>query len=312
MSAFWECAPKVVEWFGYKLHLLVDVKSEVPLADRVTDTKVGDNELIPELVEQAKANLPPGRMKTLAYDKAADDEKVHECLPQEGIKPLIQNRARWREEPQRPLPAKGGRRYPLQVVHDEAGTVYCYDTASDPPVRHKMAYIGYGKDREELKYRCPALHQGWACPSAAKCNDGKAYGLSVRVPCALDLRRFPPVPRATLLFERLYKGRTAVERVNARLKIFWGADDGNLTGARRSHGYVGVVLLVCVAFAHLLARAPRREGSLGQTRLSPIALALREVALDGQAKPEAPGQAPEAAPAQGPPQPDKPTPPNSS
>ena len=55
------------------------------------------------------------------------------------------------------------------------------------------------------------------------CNAGKTYGLTVRVPRETDLRRFPAVPRATKKFERLYKGRTAVERVNARLKISWGA-----------------------------------------------------------------------------------------
>ena len=35
--------------------------------------------------------------------------------------------------------------------------------------------------------------------------------------------------------------RTAVERVNARLKVFWGVDDGNLTGSRRFVAQVGVV-----------------------------------------------------------------------
>ena len=80
---------RVVEWLGYKWHLLVDVKHEVPLAYRVTDTKAGDNELVGALVEQAQANLPEGRIRTLAYDKAADDGKVHEALHDQGIKPLI-------------------------------------------------------------------------------------------------------------------------------------------------------------------------------------------------------------------------------
>jgi hypothetical protein len=264
---------QVYEWFGYKLHLLVDVKHEVALAYHVTDTKAGDNERVPALVEQATANLPAGRIETLAYDKAADDEKVHECLHGHGIKPLIHNRALWKEEPERPLP---GGRWPLQLVHDEAGTVFCYDTVSDPPVKHKMAYVGYEEDRGTVRYRCPARHEGWACPSDGRCNAGRDWGLTARLSCALDLRRFPPIPRATKEFERLYKGRTAVERVNARLKIFWGADDGNVTGARRFHGFVGAVMVVHLVFATLLAQAPRWEGRLGQTRLGPVAEALRQ------------------------------------
>jgi len=266
---------KVYEWFGYKLHLLVCVKHEVALAYDITDTKAGDNERVAALVGQARANLPAGRLKTLAYDKAADDEKVHQALHGAGIKPLIQNRALWQGEPERPLP---GGRYPLHLVHDEAGTVFCSDTVSDPPVRHKMAYVGYDGERGTVKYRCPARHEGWDCPSDGRCNAGKGYGLAVRIPCELDLRRFPPVPRATQAFERLYKGRTAVERVNGRLKIFWGADDGNITGARRFHAFVGAVMVVHLAFAALLAQAPRWEGRLGQTRLGPIAEALREPA----------------------------------
>ena len=73
----------------------------------------------------------------------------------------------------------------------------------------------------------------------------------------------------------MYKGRTAVERVNARLKVFWGVDDGNLTGSRRFFARVGVALAVHAAFATLLASAPRREGTLGKIGLNPIAEALK-------------------------------------
>ena len=263
----------VVEWFGYKLHLLVDVKHEVALAYHITDTKAGDNERIPELVEQAKKNLPDGRIKTLAYDKAADDGAVHEFLHDEKIAPVIENRNFQLEEPEKVL----GGRTPLNIVHDQAGTVFCYDRVSDTPVRHPMAYIGHEAERGTLKYRCPARHHGFDCPSDATCNSEREYGLTVRVKQEIDLRRFPSIPRATKQFERLYAGRTAVERVNGRLKIFWGIDDGQVYGARRFHGHVGAVMVVHLAFATLLAQTERREGSYGNMKLSPIAKALREL-----------------------------------
>jgi DDE family transposase/transposase-like protein DUF772 len=277
---------KVVEWFGFKLHLLVDVKHEVVLAYHITDPKAGDGETLPVILEGAQANLPAERIKTLAYDKAADSEDVHELLSIAGITPLIQMRGLWKTEPERMLPGQSGS---SNVVHDELGTIYCYDKISEPPVRHQMAYIGHEPQRGTLKYRCPAKHEDWECPMSKVCNAGKAYGKTVRVDRALDLRRFPALPRATKKFERMYKGRTAVERANARLKLFWGVDDGNLRGSRRFVAQVGVVLAVHVVFATLLATAPRREGTLGKLRLGPIAEALQAKAKAEEMEPAVAG-----------------------
>jgi len=288
---------KVIEWFGYKLHLVVDVPNEVALAYRVTAPSAGDNEVLPETLKEALENLrseepaapppdapqPPARgpkgtqrpapcrIETLAFDMAADDEAVHELLGLRGIKAVIENRSLWKSEFERMLPGHDGR---SNVVYDEAGTLYCYDKASDPPVRHRMAYIGHEPSRGTVKYRCPAMHGQWACPSHERCNAGKKYGKTVRVKCELDLRRFPPIPRATKQFERLYKGRTAVERVNGRLKVFWGADDGNVTGPERFHAHIAVVMLVHIGLATLLARASGRKGTLGTMRLTTVAEAL--------------------------------------
>jgi hypothetical protein len=230
---------------------------------------------IEALVEQAQENLPEERIETLAYDKAADDGKVHEMLHEHEIKPLIQNRSCWPKDGEQEKVIGG--RIPLHVVHDEAGTVYCYDTQSTPPVRRAMSYAGHEKDRETLKYRCPAKVEGFTCRSEEKCNGGKPYGMTVRVPQEIDLRRFPSIPRSAKQFERLSKGRTGMERVNARLKIFWGLDDGNVVGSRRFCSHVSAVPIVHLAFATVLAKAQRHEGSFGALKLSPIAKRLREL-----------------------------------
>jgi hypothetical protein len=148
---------EVLEWFGYKLHFLVDVKHEVSLSYEITDTKAGDGETLPTIYAQAKANLPAGRIKTLRYDKAADTNAVHELLSAEGVKPVIQIRKLWKEDPERMLPGHDGN---SNIVYDEAGTLYCYDRVSEPMVRHPMSYIGHEPERETLKYRCPAKHEG--------------------------------------------------------------------------------------------------------------------------------------------------------
>ena len=242
------------------------------LAYHVTPASQADNLHVGELVQQARGSLPEERIESLAYDKACDDTAVHEALAGHGIRPIIQQRSMWEDKESRVLEGAGIG----NVVYDEAGTVYCYDTLSEPPVCHRMAYIGHERSRATLKYRCPAEHESWRCPSSKRCNKAKRYGMTVRVKQELDLRRFPALPRATKKFERLYKGRTAVERVNARLKVFWGVDDGNVAGGASFLANVGVVMLVHITLATLLAKAPRREPGqrLGQTRLSPVAKAL--------------------------------------
>ena len=67
-----------------------------------------------------------------------------------------------------------------------------------------------------------------------------------------------------------------MERVNARLKIFWGLDDGNVVGSRRFHAHVGAVMVVHLAFATVLAASQRYEGTFGTMTLSPIAANLRK------------------------------------
>lgn len=271
---------KVFEWFGYKLHLIVDVKHEVALAWEITTATGSDARTLPKTLQQAQANLPEERIETLAFDKAADDHQTHKLLDGAGIKPVIEIRSLWKEEPLRLLPGHDGN---TNIVYDEKGTLYCYDRTSNPIVLHQMAYNGYEEARGTLKYRCPARHEGWSCPHDAVCNAGKDYGRTVRVKCEIDLRRFPPIPRATKKFERVYDGRTAVERVNGRLKVFWGADDGNISGARRFRAFVGVVMIVHAGFATLLAKAPRK-GTLGKLHLGPVQQAL---AAAGRAAPQA-------------------------
>ena len=68
---------KTVEWFGYKLHLLVDAKHEVVVAYQVTTANAADCKSLPDLIAQGQANLPAERIETLAYDKAADDNESH-------------------------------------------------------------------------------------------------------------------------------------------------------------------------------------------------------------------------------------------
>src|SRR5699024_12218811 len=47
-----------ITWFGYKVHLAVDTKSELPIALEVTPAHVNDGDLGPALMENAARSVP--------------------------------------------------------------------------------------------------------------------------------------------------------------------------------------------------------------------------------------------------------------
>jgi len=98
---------EVYQWFGYKFHLIVDVKHEVVIAYDVTTANQAEHTVMNDLVEQAVKNLHNNkqfgkqgkvinkRIKTLSYDKAADSADIHEFLNNHSIKPVIEVRNMW-------------------------------------------------------------------------------------------------------------------------------------------------------------------------------------------------------------------------
>ncbi len=50
---------KMIEWYGYKLHLVVDVKNEVVLSYEITDTKAGDGETLPSILSRRRRRTCP-------------------------------------------------------------------------------------------------------------------------------------------------------------------------------------------------------------------------------------------------------------
>ena len=76
-------------------------------------------------------------------------------------------------------------------------------------------------------------------------------------------------PVASKQFDRLYDGRTAVERVNGRLKGPWGLDGLRRRGLRRVSVWAMLALLCLNAFALTMAQ----EGRLADVRKTVYSLA---------------------------------------
>jgi hypothetical protein len=97
-GTLWE---KVVKWFGYKIHLLVDTKYEMPIGYRVTRASVSDMTQLLPLVEglKEKHRQIHRDVDTGAGDKGYDsEENCRRLYDEHGIKPVIDIRRMWRDK----------------------------------------------------------------------------------------------------------------------------------------------------------------------------------------------------------------------
>lgn len=89
------------------------------------------------------------------------------------------------------------------------------------------------EDRKEhgtLKKLCPAKHYGIECKYMDKCQVKQG----IRIDITQDQRVFCPIDRASYKWERAYKKRTTVERVNGRLDESFGFEKNYIRGIKKN------------------------------------------------------------------------------
>ena len=247
----WE---KLKSWFGYKVHLIVDADYELPVAYDVTRASQSDTTYLLPMVQKLKENheeLVRGA-KSLSGDKGFDSEENIKTLWEEyRIKPVIDIIHKWKEEPEAPRLLDPDRVDTL--FYNQDGHMLCrhLDTPNETKNYAAMAFEGFEESRRSLKYRCPAQALGITCTQRAICNDGQHtdHGRIVRIPLKQDRRLFTPLARGTYAWERVYKKRTSVERVNSRLDVSFGFERHFIRGKQKMRARMGLALMVMLAMA---------------------------------------------------------------
>jgi len=228
-------------WLGYKLHLIVDARYELPVQYQVTAANVNDTtQLIPQ-IEDIRVKQPEllGRTEYLVADAGYDSEKNHRYLYERlGIKGII--------------PLNLGNEKEPPGICNSLGTPLC---AANKP----MSYAGY--DNGFLKYRAPCIVQGFDCPLGVhgRCCHPKSYGTVVKLRVRDNPRRYSPVPRESKKWKRIYRKRTAIERVNSRLKRHLLIDQVYVRGKRKVATRLGLSVLVMLAAAVAMAKRGQYE-----------------------------------------------------
>jgi len=244
----------VFTWYGFKIHCLCDATHELPVAFEVTAANENDSPHLLPLVGKSfeEHGELAERAESLAadkcYDSGADKKAIRETF---GLWPII---------PPRDL-ARGARKPLDEKRHDTIyvapdGEVCCrHDPFQEETEKQfcAMQFCGYEEERGTLKFRCPAAAYGIECHNKEACRSttrDQGHGRTIRVAIDDDPRIHLPVYTKSHRFEKLYNGRTSVERLFHRLDHLFGMEAPLQTmGLEKAKVRVGLAMSAMVATA---------------------------------------------------------------
>ena len=201
-----------INWFGYKLHLAIDARSELPLSLTVTPAHRHDSTQAIPLMEQL-----PVKPEAYCLDMGYDVTAIYEYAHSQGAKTII------------PLNRRGEKEPPAGF--DANRTPVC-------SMGYPMVYWGADAKRGELKFRCPHICGKVECPQGSSWCSSSNYGMVVKCKIADDLRGHSLPHRSSRNWKELSNLRTSVERVFSRLKEMLGADSLKVRGLQKVRAHL--------------------------------------------------------------------------
>jgi transposase len=162
-------------FYGYRLHMAVCSKTDLPLAWTVETAKKNEVLTLAPLLDRLHTlGIDP---ETAALDRGYDNNRVYEACAERNVLPVI------------PL------RQTTAVKRGEDKPPSCEHGA--------WRFAGADRKRGACKWRCPT----------GECKPASVWVKADRL--------HPLIPRETLRWKGLYRGRAAVERAFGRLKNEW-------------------------------------------------------------------------------------------
>jgi transposase len=184
---------KNVFWFGYKLHLAAETKSQYILVHLLSSGNMNDAKAAIPLLKGVAERFPVLNITKVMADAGYDYNPIYEQIHRMKADGIIAYNKR-NEAP------------PIGVDKHFAPTCV---------LEHSYRYDSYDKKYETLKYTRPKECR--ECPLAYDTLCQKI----IKIKKTKDLRRYPAPARGSKAWKELYKQRTSVERVNAYLKEYF-------------------------------------------------------------------------------------------
>ena len=203
--------------YGFKTHIVCDVQSELPVAYSITAANADEKKEMMKLLE-SPILLDEERRKIIKYlllDRGYDSTEMIKSVKCAGIIPVIDICNKWKD-------GEETRQYKdTDIVYNYKGEVFFIDEACE---KHKMKYEGYDRQKKCLRYS----------------HGDKTYKIYI----SYDERVFLPVARDSGKFKRIYKGRTAIERLNGRLDRDYMFEEHCIRGLKKMTLMVGLSLII--------------------------------------------------------------------
>ncbi|MFH0774707.1 MAG: transposase [bacterium] len=200
-DAKWGYKSKDYAFFGYKIHLIVDANSQLPLDVKVTPANESDSPQAKPLLTGAKKRHPEVKIDSTSMDSAYDKyENYRFSIEEIGTAPIIALNPRGRTD----AITQGS----LYLTDD--GNYTCF-------AGFKVVYWGKEEKRGRIKFRCPAVLGKCQCLFRFQCSPSR-YGKTFYLHPARDYRLIGPIPRGSNLWQEKYNARTSVERAYSEQK----------------------------------------------------------------------------------------------
>lgn len=224
---------KVWKW-GYKLHLLIDTVWELPIAYEVTLARESDvTHLIP-LLNKARQKFAWFKPWHIVADKGYDAGYNYKAAYNIGAIPII----KMKERPQR------------------QDAKYSLDVSGIPHCEAGLPLLLMGHDRKKgMKYVCPHRAGKIKCSLLHNCTLKVVW-----IRPFWEYRKFCSISRDSEQWNEIYSKRSAIERVNSKLKEHRRLDSHCHRGLSkiRLHCLMSVLSLAITALAEANANHVER------------------------------------------------------
>lgn len=213
---------KVLHWFGYKLHILSDCKSELPLSILMTPASYSDMNMAIPLIQKFKSTYNIFDTKYYMLDSGYDCQANYDYITFDCKASAI-------------IAYNKRKEYAPPEGFNENFQPIC-------SMGYPLSY--WGKDGNYLKFRCPHETGKVDCLYGTKWCSNSDYGYCRKINYKKNNRLYGYPYRASEKWQLKYNMRSSIERCNGRLKENLNVDNNRSAGIKKAKV---VALLSCIA-----------------------------------------------------------------